>query len=117
MDLTPKEPREIEREPRFWIAEQLADNKKKEAEAIEGYMKLLRNLDADRDAKLISAIKEIVSDEKNHDEILDCALKCYDGGIKPATDGLGKDKGESEDNDHDEDDETRKMKRMAKDIF
>lgn len=70
------------------IAELVAKNMKDEAEAIEGYLPLLAELKAAGDEKGVALVEEIISDEKNHQNILQVILLEHDGGIKIAGDHM-----------------------------
>lgn len=70
------------------IAELVAKNMKDEAEAIEGYLPLLAALKEKGDEKGIALVEEIISDEKNHQNILQVILLEHDGGIKIASDHM-----------------------------
>ena len=64
------------------VASQIALNNKSEWDAIEGYQKLIPFLQAKGDTKSVDQIREIISDELNHAEVLREMMKKYDGGIK-----------------------------------
>ena len=70
------------------IAELVAKNMKDEAEAIEGYLPLLEALKEAGDEKGVALVEEIISDEKNHQNILQVTLLEHDGGIKIAGDHM-----------------------------
>lgn len=70
------------------IAELVAKNMKDEAEAIEGYLPLLAALKEKGDEKGIALVEEIISDEKNHQNILQVILLEHDGGIQIASDHM-----------------------------
>lgn len=70
------------------IAELVAKNMKDEAEAIEGYLPLLAELKEAGDEKGVALVEEIISDEKNHQNILQVILLEHDGGIKIAGDHM-----------------------------
>ena len=63
------------------VASQIALNNKSEWDAIEGYQKLIPFLEAKNDDEAVAQIKEIISDELNHAEVLRELMKKYDGGI------------------------------------
>ena len=63
------------------IAAQIAVNNKAEWDAIEGYQKLIPFLEAKGDTESIEKIKEIISDELNHSEVLREIMSKYDGNI------------------------------------
>jgi rubrerythrin len=67
------------------VASQIALNAEGEHDAIEGYEKLIPWLEKYDDQESIGHIREIISDEKNHLELLTNILKKYDG-IEPAKD-------------------------------
>lgn len=71
-------------EDTFTIAGQIAVNIKGEFDAIEGYDKLIPFLEGDQES--IDQIKEIISDELNHAEVLRAMMKKYDQGIETAKD-------------------------------
>lgn len=68
------------------IASQISLNTKGEWDAIEGYDKLLSLLEEVNDQESIEHIREIISDEKNHTEVLKEILLKYDGNIPTAED-------------------------------
>ena len=68
------------------VASQIAVNTEAEWDAIEGYQKLIPFLQAQNDQESIDQIKEIISDELNHAEMLRAMMKKYDGGIETAED-------------------------------
>lgn len=68
------------------VAAQIAVNNKAEWDAIEGYQKLIPFLEAKGDQESVDQIKEIISDELNHAELLRNMMKKYDGGIETAED-------------------------------
>jgi rubrerythrin len=70
------------------IAELVAKNMKDEAGAIEGYLPLLNALKEKGDEKGVALVEEIISDEKNHQNILQVILLEHDGGIKIAGDHM-----------------------------
>lgn len=70
----------------YTVASQISLNLKSEYEAIEGYDKLIPFLELYDDQNSIDMIKEIVSDEKNHSELLNKILMKYDSGIPVAED-------------------------------
>lgn len=70
----------------FVIASQIAVNLKGEWDAIEGYDKLIPFFETKGDTESIDHIKEIISDELNHAEILRSIIKKYDSGIETAED-------------------------------
>lgn len=70
------------------IAELVAKNMKAEAEAIEEYIPLIAELEAAGDTEGAAIVKEIVSDEKNHQNLLQVILMKHDGSIKIAEDDM-----------------------------
>lgn len=73
-------------EDRFTVASQIAVNIKGEWDAIDGYDKLIPFLEAQGDAEAVDQVKEIISDELNHAEVLREIMKRYDEGIETAED-------------------------------
>lgn len=69
------------------VKELCAKNIADEAEAIEGYYPLLEALELEKDEEGIAIIKEIISDEKNHLNLLQGLMMQYDE-IKIAGDGM-----------------------------
>lgn len=65
----------------YTIASQIAMNNKAEWDAIEGYQKLIPFLEARGDSESVDHIREIISDELNHAEILRGIMSKYDGNI------------------------------------
>ena len=65
----------------YTIASQIAMNNKAEWDAIEGYQKLIPFLEARGDSESVDHIREIISDELNHAEILREIMSKYDGNI------------------------------------
>ena len=68
------------------IAAQIAINNEGESNAITGYYKLIPFFESVGDAEAIDQIKEIISDEKSHQEILNKLQMKYDGHIPVAED-------------------------------
>lgn len=68
------------------VASQIAINIEAEWDAIEGYQKLIPFFEAKGDQQAIDQVREIISDELNHAEVLREIMKRYDGGIKTAED-------------------------------
>ena len=62
-------------------ASQIALNLKGEWDAIEGYQKLIPFFEMHDDQEAIGHIREIISDELNHAEILRDLMRKYDGDI------------------------------------
>lgn len=73
-------------EDKFTVASQIAVNIKGEWDAIDGYDKLIPFLEAQGDAEAVDQVKEIISDELNHAEVLKEIMKRYDEGIETAED-------------------------------
>lgn len=69
------------------VKELCAKNIADEAQAIEGYYPLLEALELEKDEEGIDIIKEIISDEKNHLNLLQGLMAQYDD-IKIANDGM-----------------------------
>ena len=65
----------------YTIASQIAMNNKAEWDAIEGYQKLIPFLEARGDSESVDHIREIISDELNHAEVLREIMSKYDGNI------------------------------------
>ncbi len=68
----------------FTIASQVALNVEAEWDAIEGYQKLIPFFEKVNDQEAVDQVKEIISDELNHAEVLREIMKRYDGGIETA---------------------------------
>jgi len=68
------------------VASQIAVNIKGEWDAIDGYQKLIPFLEEQGDDDAVEQVKEIISDELNHAEVLREIMKRYDGGIETAED-------------------------------
>jgi len=66
---------------KFTTASQIALNLKGEWDAIEGYQKLIPFFEMHGDQESIDHIREIISDELNHAEILREIMRKYDGDI------------------------------------
>lgn len=62
-------------------ASQIALNLESEWDAIEGYQKLIPFFEMHEDQDSIDKIREIISDELNHAEVLREIIKKYDGNI------------------------------------
>lgn len=69
------------------VKELCAKNIADEAQAIEGYYPLLEELEEGKDDEAIAMIKEIISDEKNHLNLLQAIMLKYDK-IKIASDDM-----------------------------
>lgn len=69
------------------VKELCAKNIADEAEAIEGYYPLLQALEEEKDDDAIAIIKEIISDEKNHMNLLQVIMMEHDN-IKIAKDEM-----------------------------
>ena len=65
----------------YTIASQIAMNNKAEWDAIEGYQKLIPFLEARGDQESVDHIREIISDELNHAELLREIMRKYDKDI------------------------------------
>jgi len=70
------------------VAELCAKNIADEAEAIEGYLPLLEELEAAGDKDGADIVREIISDEKNHMNLLQVILMKHDGNIEIAGDQM-----------------------------
>lgn len=68
------------------IASQIALNNKAEWDAIEGYQKLIPFLESKGDTESVEQLKEIISDELNHAQVLREMMRKYDGNIETAKD-------------------------------
>lgn len=68
------------------IAAQISINNEGESNAITGYYKLIPFFESVGDQDAIDQIREIISDEKNHQEILIKLQMKYDGHIPIAED-------------------------------
>lgn len=62
-------------------ASQIALNLKGEWDAIEGYQKLIPFFQMHKDEDAIDKIREIISDELNHAEVLRDLMRRYDNNI------------------------------------
>ena len=71
----------LDNDNKFTTASQIALNLKGEWDAIEGYNKLIPFFELHGDQESIDHIREIISDELNHAEILRGILSKYDGDI------------------------------------
>lgn len=71
----------LDNENKFTTASQIALNLKGEWDAIEGYNKLIPFFEMHDDQESIDHIREIISDELNHAEILRGIISKYDGDI------------------------------------
>lgn len=69
------------------IKELCAKNIADEAKAIEGYYPLLEELEEAKDEESIALVKEIISDEKNHLNLLQAIMLAHDE-IKIAKDEM-----------------------------
>lgn len=65
-----------------------AENIEAEAEAIKKYYPLIDALEAQGDKEGADIVREIVSDEKNHLNLLQGILMKHDGEIRIASDGM-----------------------------
>ena len=71
----------LDNDNKFTTASQIALNLKGEWDAIEGYQKLIPFFEMHGDQESIDHIREIISDELNHAEILREIMRKYDGDI------------------------------------
>lgn len=71
----------IDNEDRYTVASQIALNLKGEWDAIEGYQKLIPFFELHDDQDAVDKIREIISDELNHAEVLRKLMSDYDGNI------------------------------------
>lgn len=76
----------LDNDNKFTTASQIALNLKGEWDAIEGYQKLIPFFEMHDDQESIDHIREIISDELNHAEILRDIMRKYDGDIETAED-------------------------------
>lgn len=76
-----------DKETTMSVKELCAKNIADEAQAIEGYYPLLEELEEAKDDEAIAMIKEIISDEKNHLNLLQAIMLKYDN-IKIASDDM-----------------------------
>lgn len=72
----------LDNDNKFTTASQIALNLQGEWDAIEGYDKLIPFFEMYVDQESIDHIREIISDELNHAEILRGILSKYDGNIQ-----------------------------------
>lgn len=70
------------------IADLVTRNLKDEAEAINGYLPLLEELEQAGDMQGAELVREIISDEKNHLNTLQVILMHHDTGIKISPDNM-----------------------------
>lgn len=68
------------------IASQIAVNVKAEWDAIDGYQKLIPFFEDKGDQAAVDQVREIISDELNHAEVLREIMRRYDGNIETAED-------------------------------
>lgn len=68
-------------ENKHTTAAQIAINLEGEWDAIEGYQKLIPFFELHGDQDAIDKIREIISDELNHAEVLRDLMRRYDGDI------------------------------------
>lgn len=71
----------LDNENKFTTASQIALNLKGEWDAVEGYQKLIPFFEMHDDQESIDHIREIISDELNHAEILRDIMRKYDEDI------------------------------------
>lgn len=76
----------VDDKSRMAVASQISLNIKGEFGAIEDYNKLIDFLAMYDDQEGIDQVREIISDEKNHSEVLNKLLMKYDGNIPVAED-------------------------------
>ena len=76
----------LDNDNKFTTASQIALNLQGEWDAIEGYDKLIPFFEMHGDQESIDHIREIISDELNHAEILREIMRKYDGNIETAED-------------------------------
>ena len=76
----------LDNENKHTTASQIALNLENEWDAIEGYQKLIPFFEMHEDQDSIDHIREIISDELNHAEILREIIKKYDGKIHTSKD-------------------------------
>lgn len=68
------------------VAAQIALNIKAEWDAIEGYQKLIPFFQKKGDKAAVDQVREIISDELNHAEVLREIMRRYDDNIETAKD-------------------------------
>lgn len=71
----------LDNEDKYTVASQIALNLKGEWDAIEGYQKLIPFFELHDDQDAVDKIREIISDELNHAEVLRKLMSDYDGNI------------------------------------
>ena len=71
----------LDKKNKHTTASQVAFNLKAEWDAIEGYQKLIPFFEMHEDEDSIDKIREIISDELNHAEVLRKIMRKYDGNI------------------------------------
>ena len=71
----------LDAENKHTTASQIALNLKSEWDAIEGYQKLIPFFEMHNDSDSIDKVREIISDELNHAEVLREIMRKYDGDI------------------------------------
>lgn len=71
----------LDDENKHTTASQIALNLQGEWDAIEGYQKLIPFFELHDDKDSIDEIREIISDELNHAEVLREIMRKYDGNI------------------------------------
>ena len=76
-----------DKEYKMSVKELCAKNIADEADAIEGYYPLLEELEETKDEEAIAMVKEIISDEKNHMNLLQAIMLSHDD-IKIAADDM-----------------------------
>lgn len=76
----------LDDENKHTTAAEIALNVENEWDAIQGYQKLIPFFEMHNDQESIDHIREIISDELNHAEILRSIIKKYDGNIPTSKD-------------------------------
>ena len=71
----------LDNKNKYTTASQISLNLKSEWDAIEGYQKLIPFLELHNDEDSIAKVREIISDELNHAEVLREIIRKYDGDI------------------------------------
>lgn len=71
----------LDNEDKHTTASQIALNLQGEWDAIEGYQKLIPFFELHDDKDSVDKIREIISDELNHAEVLREIMRKYDGDI------------------------------------
>lgn len=76
----------LDKDNKHVVASQIALNLQGEWDAVDGYNQLIPWLEKYGDKESIGHIREIISDELNHAELLKGILSKYDGNIPTAKD-------------------------------